>query len=353
MSTNEHQDKYSGAIHTVRHPTKEVPVPMSTSRVIPVAPGPARPACALGPLFLDVVMTGLYHAPRPGEEQWVVDCAMMPGGCANQAVALARLGLPVLLRATLGRDRAGGLVRTMLEEDGIDLSSCEAVDRQNVTVSLAFDDDRAMTTVGSDASPALEGLGVLPAVLVTDLRAVAANESVISGWRSGDAPTAVVGDVGWDDTGHWDPADLEPLDQVDVFVPNEGEALRYTRTDTPLEAARVLARRVPLVVVTCGADGVIACSADEEIALPATPQRPVDTTGAGDSFTAGLVRALAAGAGLRAALTLGSLTASRTVGLPGGSAAAPTLEEVRLHADSLELPEDYDLSVLDLPTTPQ
>lgn len=328
-------------------------MPTSTSRVIPVAPGPARPACALGPLFLDVVMTGLEHAPRPGEEQWVSECAMMPGGCANQAVALARLGLPVLLRSALGRDPAGGLVRTMLEEDGIDLASCETVDRQNVTVSLAFDGDRAMTTVGSNASPSLEGLGAIPSVLVTDLRGVAANEPVIRGWRSGDAPTAVVGDVGWDDTGRWDPADLQPLKHVDVFVPNEGEAIRYTRTETPIEAARILAQRVPLVVVTCGADGVVACSADEEILLPATPQRPVDTTGAGDSFTAGLVRALAAGASLRAALTLGSLTASRTVGLPGGSAAAPTLEEVRLHAASLDLPEDYDLSVLDLPTAHQ
>lgn len=328
-------------------------MPTSTSRVIPVAPGPARPACALGPLFLDVVMTGLEHAPRPGEEQWVSECAMMPGGCANQAVALARLGLPVLLRSSLGQDRAGALVRTMLEEEGIDLSACESTDRQNVTVSLAFDGDRAMTTVGSDAAPSLEGLGVVPSVLVTDLRAVAANESVVRDWRSGNAPTAVVGDVGWDDTGRWAPTDLQPLEHVDVFAPNKDEALRYTRTETPIEAARILAQRVPLVVVTCGADGVVACSTDEEIVLPAAPQRPVDTTGAGDSFTAGLVRALAAGASLRAALTLGSLTASRTVGLPGGSAAAPTLEEVRLHAASLDLPEDYDLSVLDLPTAHQ
>ena len=197
-------------------------MPTSTSRVIPVAPSPARPACAVGPLFLDVIMTGLDHAPRPGEEQWVRDCAMMPGGCANQAVALARLGLPVLLRSSLGQDRAGALVRTMLEEEGIDLSACESTDRQNVTVSLAFDGDRAMTTVGSDAAPSLEGLGVVPSVLVTDLRAVAANESVVRDWRSGNAPTAVVGDVGWDDTGRWAPTDLQPLEHVDVFAPQQG-----------------------------------------------------------------------------------------------------------------------------------
>ena len=45
-----------------------------------------------GPLFLDVVMGPLGHAPVPGQEQWVPGCALAPGGAANQAVALARLG---------------------------------------------------------------------------------------------------------------------------------------------------------------------------------------------------------------------------------------------------------------------
>ena len=67
----------------------------------------SRPVCVAGPVFLDVVMSGLSHAPRPGEEQWVTGCAVAPGGSANQAVALARLGLPVTLCCDLGEDRAG------------------------------------------------------------------------------------------------------------------------------------------------------------------------------------------------------------------------------------------------------
>ncbi|MCL3790375.1 carbohydrate kinase family protein [Actinomyces sp. AC-18-1] len=321
------------------------------STLLPMAPSPAHPVVAVGPIFLDVIMTGLAHAPRPGEEQWVSGCALMPGGAANQGVALARLALPTALVCHLGTDAAGALVRSMLERERIDLGWAVAVEQQNVTTSLAFDGDRAMTTVGRDDAPSLAALartGTVPAVVVTDQRAVTANAAVLASWRSGDVRPCVVSDTGWDPAGAWDPADLARLDLVDVFTPNEGEATRYTRTATAEQAARALAERVPLAVVTRGGDGVVACDGSTLIALPATPVRPVDTTGAGDSFTAGLVWALSHGLGLRAALSAGSLTASCTLGRPGGSANAPTLTEVAAHARSLDLSDDYDLTLLDL-----
>ena len=42
-----------------------------------------------GPLFLDVVMGPLGHAPVPGQEQWVPGCALAPGG-STHVVPLAR-----------------------------------------------------------------------------------------------------------------------------------------------------------------------------------------------------------------------------------------------------------------------
>ncbi len=319
--------------------------------LMPITPGAEHPVVAVGPVFLDVIMTGLTHAPRPGEEQWVSDCALMPGGAANQGVALARLGLPTALLCHLGLDAAGLLVRSMLTRERIDLGWAVDVERQNVTVSLAFDGDRAMTTVGRDDAPTLAALaqaGTVPAAVVTDQRTVTANTAVLTAWRSGHAHPCVVSDVGWDPTGAWNPTDLDRLDLVDVFVPNEAEATRYTRTTTAEEAARALAGRVPLAVVTRGGDGVVACTGDEIVTLPAAPVRPVDTTGAGDSFTAGLVWALAQGLGLRAALSAGSVTASCTLTRPGGSANTPTPTEVAAHARSLDLAQVYDLSFLDL-----
>ena len=50
-----------------------------------------------GPTFLDVVMGPLDGPPVPGREAWVEGALMCAGGAANQAIALARLGVPVRL----------------------------------------------------------------------------------------------------------------------------------------------------------------------------------------------------------------------------------------------------------------
>lgn len=313
-----------------------------------VTTSPTHPVSVVGPVFLDIIMTGLRHAPRPGQEQWVDGCAIMAGGWANQAVALARLGLPVSLHCEIGTDEAGGLVRSRLEAEGLDLRHCVSVPAQNVTVSLAFDGDRAMTTVGSDRAPSLRDVDLHPSILVADMHAIADNRQTLAAWRQGARPTMVVADAGWDATGQWDPAELADLELVDVFVPNDAEAVRYTRTSSEREAARALAERVPLAVVTCGGRGVVACDGAEVLALPAVAVTPVDTTGAGDSFSAGLTWALSQRLPLRAALSAACLTASFTLSRPGGSANAPTAARLAEHARGLSLPEGYDLRFLDL-----
>ncbi|SDN90392.1 Sugar or nucleoside kinase, ribokinase family [Actinomyces ruminicola] len=309
---------------------------------------PSRPVLVVGPTFLDVVMSGLSHATAPGEEQWVEDCALMPGGAANQAVALARLGLPTGLCTYLGADPAGRMVRDMLESEGIGLSGARTAPRQSVTVSLALDGDRAMTTCGCDAAPGLPAGAPAPAALVADLGAVRAGRETIARWRAEATPTAVFADAAWDPTGRWSADDLAPLDRVDVFTPNETEALHYTRAESAAEAARLLAERVPVVVVTRGPAGVIACDGGDLFVLPALEAPVVDTTGAGDAFTAGLVWARLHGLALRAAVSLASATAAATLGRPGGSLNAPTPAQVAALVRATPLPDGFSAEFLDL-----
>ncbi|MBE6474680.1 MAG: carbohydrate kinase family protein [Actinomyces succiniciruminis] len=309
---------------------------------------PARPVLVIGPSFLDVVMSGLTHATVPGEEQRVEDCALMPGGAANQAVTLARLGLPTGLCTYLGTDPAGGLVTDMLEAEGVDLSRAEHTRRQNVTVSLALDGDRALTTCGEDTVPVPVSGWPAPTALVADLGAIRTGREAVSRWRYGPEPTMVFGDTGWDPTGRWSEEDLAPLDLVDVFTPNESEALHYTRAGTAAEAARALAERVPVVVVTCGADGVVACDGEELLTLPALDVAVVDTTGAGDAFTSGLVWAYLHDLGLRPAVSLACAVAAATLGRPGGSLNAPTPAQVAALVRTRPLPEGFSTDFLEL-----
>jgi len=77
--------------------------------------------------------------------------------------------------------------------------------------------------------------------------------------------------------------------------------------DLPLDAGRRIAGdRLEWMIVTHGANGVTAYNRDDTIYVPAPRVSPVDTTGAGDSFAAGLVHALVSGAEMKEALETGA-----------------------------------------------
>ena len=73
--------------------------------------------------------------------------------------------------------------------------------------------------------------------------------------------------------------------------------------------------RLAWVVVTHGADGARAYDGSSELFAAAPPARPVDSTGAGDVFAAGLLEALTAGASMTAAMAHASAWGAATVEL--------------------------------------
>lgn len=79
----------------------------------------------------------------------------------------------------------------------------------------------------------------------------------------------------------------EILPQIDVFLPNETEAMGLSRTTTVQEAIVFISGRMRqggLVVVTTGKSGAIARRGAEEFVGTSPTVEVVDTTGAGDAF---------------------------------------------------------------------
>ena len=284
-----------------------------------------------GRVFCDLVFSG-SALPRPGAEVFADGFVLSPGGTANRAVASARLGGRTGLLAVLGRDVFGDeLVRRLAREEHLDLRWIQRSETAHTAVSVAVTDehDRSFITyeeVGTEVPSAWPG--DLPAAATCHVGLAADLPGWVTRLRS--AGTTVFGGVGWDATHEWSPAVLDRLAEVDVFVPNEVEAINYTRAPDAATAAGLLAERVGTVVVTRGPRGSIAIDAGtgEQVEEPAITVPVLDPTGAGDVFVAGLMAATRLGWDLRSRLRFAGLVASLSVRGLGGAASAPRPQDV-------------------------
>lgn len=281
-----------------------------------------------GTVFLDIIFTGMLRAPSGGHEIWTDGMGSSPGGVANLAVACSRLGLSTTLSAAFGGDAYGDYCwKELSEAENIDLTHSRRFPEWHspVTVSLAFDDDRAMVTHEHPPPiPAEELLGEVPPTRLAfadmgDERASWVDRMVANG-------TKVFADVGWDATEQWDSDALrERLRGCHAFVPNAAEAMAYTKTDTPGAAVEELREWVPLAVVTAASGGAFAADAatGETAWVPGVPVEALDPTGAGDVFLAGLMAGELAGWSLIHRLRFANLCAALSVRGFGGALASP------------------------------
>ena len=127
---------------------------------------------------------------------------------------------------------------------------------------------------------------------------------------------------------HRDFTDLIESGQVDILFANEEEALTLTRTDDMEAAYAQLSAKIPLLVVTHGPDGAVAIEHGERVSVAAEPVvKVIDTTGAGDLFSAGFLAGHVQGRSNADALRMGAIAASECIGHMGA----------RPHVDLAEL----------------
>lgn len=102
---------------------------------------------------------------------------------------------------------------------------------------------------------------------------------------------------------------------VDVLVANQREAAALFGSEDLDEIARKTRTLCPLTAVTMSEKGSILIPQEGEIVriAPVTPERLVDTTGAGDAYAAGLLYGLARGIGLLKSGALGALAAAEVI----------------------------------------
>ena len=102
---------------------------------------------------------------------------------------------------------------------------------------------------------------------------------------------------------------------IDLLFANENEICALADLTDRDSAVAAIRDKVPLIVVTCGAEGAIAVERGRHVAVPIARigRGVVDTTGAGDLFAAGFVVGQAQGRSLEQSLRMGSVAAAEVI----------------------------------------
>ncbi|MFI6497788.1 carbohydrate kinase family protein [Nonomuraea typhae] len=296
--------------------------------------GPQFDVFLAGMVFLDIVFTGLPAMPTAGSEVWAEGMGSCPGGIANLAIAASRLGLRTSLAAAFGDDDYGDFCwRTLEEQEGVDLSRSRRFEHWHspVTVSMAVDRDRSMVTHGHPSPLAASAMIGKPPATRAVIVTLSPDEPLGGDGDGNWADLAhrdgalLFADVGWDPSGAWPASLLDQLSVCHAFMPNAVEAMAYSGMDTPRDALYALADRVPVAVVTDGANGAMAIDSatGEEAFVPSPRVHALDPTGAGDVFGAAFVLGTLSSWPLADRLAFAGLCASLAVQQFGGSLAAP------------------------------
>ncbi|WP_129117003.1 carbohydrate kinase family protein [Halegenticoccus tardaugens] len=294
--------------------------------------------------------------------------ARRPGGApANVAVGLARLDADLEFWTRIGGDPFGDFLAGALSERGVSTAYVERDSDAKTTlafVSLGEDADREFCFYRDRAAETRMEPGTIPdddlAAFdwvhfdVLSLDAEPSRSAALDlAKRAREAGATVSFDPNarperWREFSYAESA-REGFALADV-VKATPEDLREAGFDgdAPKLARAVCERGPHTALVTLGGEGSYAyATADAPWATETTEAThggydvdSVDTTGAGDAFTAGVVAGLAGGETLADALAFGNAVAALTTTAAGAMTALPTREEVADFVESADLDED-------------
>jgi fructokinase len=279
---------------------------------------------------------------------------LLPGGArlggttTNFSVFCARLGNRAVLVSSVGDDQYGRNAGSILVQPNLDLQLQLDPAHSTGTVEVTFSKDNQPSYniplgVAWDFIRLTPGLlEVAPTVDAVCFGTLAqrheASRSTIQAFIEATAPQCVrVFDINirmpWctPEVLRWSLDHAAIIKVSDEELPLAFSFLGIENPPTPEAAARSLLQSFPrcaLVATTLGAEGSVITTREASARHPGFPIKLVDTVGAGDAFTAGLVHSYLRGASLTQMAEIGNLCGSYVAGQPG---ATPPLSRELTH----------------------
>lgn len=293
----------------------------------------------IGSINLDVILK-VRHIPRPGETILADSSKKAPGGKgANQAAAAARLGGDVVFLGCLGDDPQGKRLKAALSKARVNTDYIKIVpgcSSPSAFICVSEKGENAIvvdsgtnTWVTADYIEENEGLFSQAKYCVVQLEIPLSTVAVVKRLcRKHQVklilnPSPIKG------------RDKTIVDGADYLVPNEDEAAYllglsdFSAADDAMLTAFLQQHHVGTMIVTLGKKGCLLADRSGRVKqFPTIPRRPVDTTGAGDTFLGTLVSMLAEDKTADEAVRMGSAASGLQIMREGAQEAIPSRTEV-------------------------
>ncbi|QAT49103.1 ribokinase [Caproiciproducens sp. NJN-50] len=290
--------------------------------------------------FVVDLMARSPHLPVAGETVKGSMFRMGPGGKGfNQCVAAHKAGADVAMITKLGKDVFADVALNTMSRLGMPKNHLFYSAENETGIALILVDEKtsqneiiivpgACSTITPEEVKAIEPVLLESDYVLLQLEVnqeaneMAADLAVRHGCR------VIV------NTAPYAPLTDEFLSRAYIVTPNEVEAEELTGVPvTDLASAKRAAdffykKGVGKVIITLGSKGVFVSSDGREEIIPAFPVNAIDTTGAGDAFSGGLLAALAEGKDIWEAVRFSSALAAISVQRLGTTPSMPSREEI-------------------------
>ena len=293
----------------------------------------------VGSLNMDCVVE-TPAMPKAGETIAGRSVAQVPGGKgANQAYAIAKLGGDVQMIGAVGTDSCGTALKENLECVGVRTEGLAVLEGESTGQAFITVDDQ-----GENSIIIIAGTnGLVSKEMIEENRHLIEESDIVI--MQLEIPLEVVEYVKElaVELGKLVIVDPAPAVEgipdhfwkgIDFIKPNETELAILTGQerngleDLKEGAGQMLDKGVKNVLVSMGGEGCLLVNKKEARFFPAHKVKPVDTTAAGDCFTAGFALALSQGKTCEEAIAFGQKASAIAVTRKGAQTWIPTMEEV-------------------------
>jgi sugar/nucleoside kinase (ribokinase family) len=294
-----------------------------------------------GDLCVDFLMSGEDVVPEFGQVEKIVEDYFleMGGSCSIFACQAAKLGMKVAILGKVGKDQFGELILSRMQDSGVDTSYVGIDPQLKTGCGIALckpDGDRAIMTY----------MGTINVLIEEDVKDDWLNLArhlhhgsyyLHTGLRPG-IPSifhrakglglTISLDTNWDPEERWGEGLEKVIRWVDVFLPNEPEALRIAKEERLETAIQQLHTMGPqTIAVKQGAKGALVSDGSALVTCSVTPVTGGDSVGAGDSFDAGFLAGWLQGMPLERSLKIGCACGRSVASQVGGVKGQLTWQE--------------------------